>query len=257
MRRGVPEFTRDGVELHYEVHGDGEPVVLLHGFTSLARTWERNGWVDALLADEFQAIALDTRSHGGSSRVFEAAACATDALAGDVVSLLDHLATRAASVIGFSMGGGIALELAFGWPSRVRKLVIAGVGDAAINDLHDPAEVAAIAEAFSNPSMEPPEGSQAARIRRNAVGAGNDVRALLPFLQLGGWPGGLRSVTRLTMPTLVIVADEDEYMASTRRLVAALGPSDVLRLRGKGHHQVMRDDHAKQAAIDFLRSRRV
>jgi pimeloyl-ACP methyl ester carboxylesterase len=196
---------------------------------------------------------MDVRSHGRSSRVFDPAACATDVLAQDVAGLLDHLGIPSASVIGFSMGGGIALELALGSPLRVRKLVIGGVGDAAINVLHDSAEVAAIAEAFSNPSAEPPVGTPAAVIRRNAEGAGNDLRALLPFLQNGGWPAGLRSVARLNMPSLVIVAEADEYMAKTDALLAALRPTQILRLRGKGHHQVMGDDDAKRAVVAFLR----
>jgi pimeloyl-ACP methyl ester carboxylesterase len=250
----VPTFGRDGIELHYEIHGAGEPVVLLHGFTSLGSTWERNGWVELLLTHGFQPIAMDARSHGLSSHVFDPAACATDVLAGDVVELLDQLAIPAASVIGFSMGGGIALELALTSPSRVKKLVIGGVGDAAINDLHKAAEVAAIAEAFSNPNVEVPRGSPPDLLRKNAEGAGNDLLALLPFLQSGGWPGGLRSIRRLSMPSLVIVAEDDEYMAATDALLTRLKPTQILRLHGKGHHQVMRDDEVKQSALVFLRS---
>jgi pimeloyl-ACP methyl ester carboxylesterase len=250
----VPTFGRDGIKLHYDVHGEGEPVVLLHGFTSLGSTWERNGWVELLLTYGFQPIAMDVRSHGLSSPVFDPEACATDVLAGDVVELLDHLAIPAAPIIGFSMGGGIALELALISPSRVNKLVIGGVGDAAINDLHNAAEVAAIAETFANPSLEAPRGSPPDLLRKNAEGAGNDLRALLPFLQTGGWPGGLRAIRRLNMPSLVIVAESDEYMASTDVLLARLDPTHVLRLQGKGHHQVMRDEEVKQSTLAFLRS---
>lgn len=249
----MPTFGSNGIDLHYEVHGEGDPVVLLHGFTSLGSSWERHGWVEVLLSHGFQSILMDTRSHGLSSRVFDPRACTSDLLARDVVALLDYLAIRSTSVIGFSMGGGIALELAFQSPLRLRKLVIGGVGDAAINELHDPAEVAAIAEAFSGPSAEPPQGTSAAVIRRNAEQAGNDLSALVPFLQNGGWPGGLRSVTRLEMPSLVIVAEADEYMAKADELLTRLRPTKILRLHGKGHHQVMGDDEVKQAAVAFLR----
>lgn len=249
----MPIFSRDGLELHYETRGDGEPVVLLHGFTSRGSSWERYGWVDLLVDNGFQAITTDTRSHGLSARVSSQAACATDVLASDVAELLDHLAIPAASVIGFSMGGGIALELALTSPSRVHRLVVGGVGDAAIDDLHDPAEVTAIAEAFSSPNAAPPADSSAARLRRYAEGAGNDLRALLPFLQNGGWPGGLRSVARLTVPCLVIAADADEYMRETDALLAVLRPTRILRLQGKGHHEVVDDDAVKQSAVAFLR----
>lgn len=250
-------FSTDSVDLHYEIRGDGDPVVLLHGFTSLGSSWERHGWVEPLSIHGFRPILMDARSHGLSSRVFDSAACTTRVLALDVVRLLDYLQLPSVSVIGFSMGGGIALELAFQSPSRVRRLVIGGVGDAAINELHDPAEVAAIAEAFSEPSADPIEGTSAAVIRRNAEAAGNDLRALLPFLQNGGWPAGLGSVAPLTMPTLVIVAEADEYMSETDVLLSAIRPTQVLRLHGKGHHQVMGDDEVKQETIGFLRSPRV
>jgi pimeloyl-ACP methyl ester carboxylesterase len=249
----VPAYRRGDVELHYETYGEGDPVVLLHGFTSTGAGWARHGWVDCLAAEGFRVIAMDMRSHGSSTRIFEPSACTTGVLAADVVGLLDHLAIPRASVFGFSMGGGVALELARTFPSRVRAAAIAGVGDAAINELHDPEEVAAIAEAFASPAPDPTAGSSAARIRRNAESAGNDLRALAPFLQNGGWPGGLESIARPDVPVLVLVAEKDEYMRIVDALSAALEPAEVVVLRGVGHHEVMPSGEAKQAVAAFLR----
>jgi pimeloyl-ACP methyl ester carboxylesterase len=247
-------FARNGVELHYEVYGKGEPVVLLHGFTSRGSSWERHGWVDLLVGHDFQAVATDVRSHGQSTRVYDPSACKTSTLAEDILGLLDHLRLPSASVFGFSMGSGIAVELAFMSPERVRKLVIAGSGDAGINELHDPVPVDAIAKEFENPSREPADGNMAARIRRNAEAAGNDLRALLPFLQNGGWPAGLHCTKRLSMPSLVIVADTDEYMPTADAFLAALEPSEIVVLHGMGHHDVLPNYDVKQKVVAFLRA---
>jgi pimeloyl-ACP methyl ester carboxylesterase len=145
----VPIFVRDGVRLAYEVRGTGDPVVLLHGFTSLGSTWERNGLVQLLVDHDLQIVTPDARSHGSSDAVFTPAMCTTTVLADDVRALLDHLAMDAAAIVGFSMGGAVALRVALDTPARVTRLVIAGVGDAAINALHNPEEVRALADAFS------------------------------------------------------------------------------------------------------------
>jgi pimeloyl-ACP methyl ester carboxylesterase len=102
--------------------------------------------------------------------------------------------------------------------------------------------------------VEVPRGNPPDLLRKNAEGAGNDLLALLPFLQIGGWPGGLRSIRPVNMPSLVIVAEDDEYMAATDALLTRLDPTPILQLYGKGHHQVMRDDEVKQSALAFLRS---
>lgn len=250
----MPTFRRNGIELHYESAGAGQPVVLLHGFTSLGGTWQRHGWTDRLVAGGFRVVLLDARSHGQSSKVYKPAECETDVLAADVLGLLDHLGIGSAHVVGFSMGGGIAIAVAAVEPSRVRSLVISGVGDAAIDDLHDPHEIAAIADAFADPTTAVPTESQAYRLRRNAIGAGNDLAALLPFLQTGGWPGGLRAVSPLKMPGLVIVAERDEYMEKAHALLSGLRPTQVLRLPRKGHHHVIADDDVQRAVIAFLRA---
>jgi pimeloyl-ACP methyl ester carboxylesterase len=238
--------------LSYEIRGTGNPVVLLHGFTSLGSSWERHGWVQTLVDHRLQAISLDARSHGSSDRVFEPALCTTDVLAGDVIELLDRLRIESAALVGFSMGGGVAIRVALDAPERVERLVVAGVGDSAINVLHDPKEVREIADAFSG-QTEAPEGSAAARLLRNAELAGNDTRPLLPFLQQGGWPGGLADLSPLNVPALVIVGEGDEYMPRSETLLDSLLPSQVVHLPA-GHHEVLQDNSVKRAAIRFLTS---
>jgi pimeloyl-ACP methyl ester carboxylesterase len=247
----MPTFRRDGVRLHYEARGAGDAVILLHGFTSLGDSWERHGWVSTLVELGFRAICPDARSHGKSDPVFEPAQCTSAALAADVIGLLDHLDLETASLVGFSMGGGIALRVALDAPQRVDRLVVGGVGDAGINGLHDADELAQLADAFSG-AKEPDDSAIASRIRRNAELAGNDLCALLPFLRQGGWPAGLTDISPLRVPALVIVAEADEYMPRAETLLTSLAPAETIHLPGLGHHQVMGDASVKQEAMRFL-----
>jgi pimeloyl-ACP methyl ester carboxylesterase len=208
--------------------------------------------VKALVENGFCAVSLDARSHGSSDPVFEPSMCTTDMLAADVIALLDQLGIHSASVVGFSMGGGVGIRVALDAPERVARLVVMGVGDAAINALHDPEEIRELVHAFSGP-VDPPGASSAARIRRNAELAGNDCRALLPFLRQGGWPGGLADISSLKVPALVIVAEADEYMPGAEALLASLRPTQVTRFPG-GHHDVTQDDSVKRDVVRFLTS---
>ena len=123
----MPRFSVDGVGLHYEVRGEGDLVVLLHGFTSShVGNWERRGWLDLLADAGFRVAALDFRSHGESDCVYESHQCTASVLAGDVAALIDHLGAERADVVGFSMGGGVALQLAIDYPDHVRRLVVGG-----------------------------------------------------------------------------------------------------------------------------------
>jgi pimeloyl-ACP methyl ester carboxylesterase len=115
----MPALVVRNATLHYDGRGSGAPVVLLHGFTSShAGNWGRRGWVDLLAENGFRVVGLDFPSHGRSERVYEAVRVTTERLAADVVALLDQLAIDRADLIGFSMGGGVALQLAGDYPER-------------------------------------------------------------------------------------------------------------------------------------------
>lgn len=247
----MPSLAVDGIHLSYDVRGEGLPVVLLHGFTSRASSWEAHGWVDLLVGVGCRAVTLDVRSHGRSDHVFDAVLCSTVVLAGDVIALLDHLEIEEAALVGFSMGGGIALRVAMDAPSRVSRLLVAGVGDAALNALHAPAEIASLVAAFSGRQSD----GSAARIQRNAELAGNDLRALLPFLLNGGWPGGLSEPSPVAVPTLLVVAEADEYMAGHAELLEWLPDVRVVTLARASHYEVLGNETAKREAVDFLRGR--
>lgn len=116
----MPRVRLNNIQVYYEVHGEGEPLMLVAGLGSDSQSW---GPVLGDLADSFQVIVLDNRGVGRSTQDTD---ISIEAMAGDCVALLDHLSIPSAHALGHSMGGCIAMEMGLSYPRRVRKLVLAG-----------------------------------------------------------------------------------------------------------------------------------
>ncbi|MGH2558547.1 MAG: alpha/beta fold hydrolase [Thermomicrobiales bacterium] len=111
----------NGLDLYYEVHGAGEPLVLLHGgFGTIATDFGR---LLPTFAQNRQVIGVELQAHGHTADIDRP--FSFEAMADDVAALLDHLGLDSADLFGFSLGGGVALQIAIRRPELVRKLVIA------------------------------------------------------------------------------------------------------------------------------------
>jgi pimeloyl-ACP methyl ester carboxylesterase len=120
-------FDASGVKLHYIVEGVGEPVVLLHGLHSSARVnWQAPGVVSQL-SKKYQVIALDLPGHGESDKPIDESAYGAE-MVEDVARLLDHLKIEKAHIVGYSMGGMIAVKFMARHPDRVRSGVVGRMG---------------------------------------------------------------------------------------------------------------------------------
>ena len=110
----------NGLKMYYEVHGSGEPVVLLHGaFMTIANNW--TGWIGELSKTR-KVIAVEMQGHG---RTADVPRDLTDEnLADDVTALLKYLKIPRADLIGYSMGGAVAMQTAIRHPDKVRRAVI-------------------------------------------------------------------------------------------------------------------------------------
>lgn len=115
----MPNAQVNGIDLYYEVHGQGDPVLLVTGFTA-----DHNSWLLQVpaLAPHYQVIIFDNRGSGQSSQ--PEGPYTIKQMAGDCVALLDHLGIEKAHVVGASMGGAIVQEMALNWPDRVASLAI-------------------------------------------------------------------------------------------------------------------------------------
>jgi len=107
----------DGVRIWYAVFGSGEPVVLLHGGLANSNYWANQV---AALAQHYQAIVMDSRGHGRSTR--NAQPFAYDLMASDVLALFDYLHIQRAAIIGWSDGAIVGLDIAIHHPERLTKL---------------------------------------------------------------------------------------------------------------------------------------
>jgi pimeloyl-ACP methyl ester carboxylesterase len=133
--RGTTGLARyasfDGTEIAYLDEGEGDLVVLLHGFGSQHReNWVETGVVAGLRAAGHRVVAPDARGHGASARPHDPAAYAGNVMVGDARALLDHLGVterRSVDAVGYSMGSVVAAR----WvpeDERVRSVVLGGVG---------------------------------------------------------------------------------------------------------------------------------
>jgi pimeloyl-ACP methyl ester carboxylesterase len=122
-----PVFDSGGVSIHYVVEGkeDGEPVLLIHGFTANIE----NQWTPVIkeLTPDYKVIALDCRGHGASGKPHDPKQYGLE-MVKDPIRLLDHLKIQKAHVVGYSMGASIALQIAVRYPERVRTLTLGGAG---------------------------------------------------------------------------------------------------------------------------------
>ncbi|HZN38003.1 MAG TPA: alpha/beta hydrolase [Planctomycetota bacterium] len=109
----------NGLEMYYEVHGSGDPVVLLHGsFMTITNNW--TDWIGEF-AKTRNVIACELQGHGRTADINRD--FSYENLADDVAALLDHLKVPKADLIGYSMGGGVAMACAIRHPEKVRKVV--------------------------------------------------------------------------------------------------------------------------------------
>ncbi len=121
----MPFVERDDVRVHYEVVGEGPPIVLLPGAGADGSFWRQAGYVDELVG-EYSCVIIDPRGFGKSSRPAEAEAMRLEEQAADVLAVADALGLDPFALWGQSAGGCVAFTLAAAHPSRVTAIVASG-----------------------------------------------------------------------------------------------------------------------------------
>lgn len=249
----MQRFRHNSVEIAYLDQGEGEPIVLVHGFASTAAVnWVIPGWFETLTTAGKRVIALDNRGHGASNKFYEPAAYHTPKMAEDVRALLDHLQLPLADVMGYSMGARIAAFLALAHPARVRSLVFGGLGSHLVESGGLPGEVAEALEAPALAAVSNPRGRM---FRAFAEQTKSDLKALAACIrgsrQILTWD----EVAQIRMPTLVAVGTEDTAAGSAQRLAAVLPAGEALDIPERDHMLAVGDKVFKQGVIAFLGER--
>lgn len=247
-------ITDEGVTIRYEAHGTGNPIVLLHGFSSsFRRNWHGVGWTQLLVEEGWKVIGPDLRGHGRSSKFHTYDAYWPLKLCGDIAAVQTAETAVPADLLGFSMGGALALQYAMLHPNRVRRLVLAGIGDKVLRTRSIPMLPSVIAQALETDTPESIESPIARQFRSFASKTNNDLKALAAMMKGPGWPGRVDELRPLTVPTRVILAEHDHFMPETEQLRAALPEAEFVVVPGVDHLGLALSPELKRLTLEFLR----
>jgi pimeloyl-ACP methyl ester carboxylesterase len=246
-------FRHDAVEIAFLDEGEGEPIVLVHGFASTAAVnWVHPGWVATLKGAGRRVIALDNRGHGDSSKLYDPAAYHSALMAGDVRALLDHLAIDRADVMGYSMGARITAFLALQDPERVRSAIFGGLGGHLVEGVGIPERVAEALEAPSLAAVTDPQGRM---FRAFAEQTKSDLKALAACIRGSRQTLGREQVASIRVLALVAVGSKDTIAGSPQELAALLPAGRALEIPGRDHMTAVGDKAFKAGVLEFLGER--
>jgi pimeloyl-ACP methyl ester carboxylesterase len=246
----MPRFSHDGVEIAFLDEGEGEPVVLVHGFASNKEiNWVGPGWVTTLTRAGRRVIALDNRGHGESAKLYDPAAYHSAIMAEDVRALIDHLGLRRADVMGYSMGARITAFLVLAHPDKVRCAVLGGLGSHLVEGVGLPDT---IAKALEAPSLAEVTDPTAYMFRAFAEQTKSDLPALAACLRGSRQTLSREDVARIAVPVLVAVGSADPIAGSPQELAALIPGAQALSIPGRDHMLAVGDRVFKSAVLEFL-----
>jgi pimeloyl-ACP methyl ester carboxylesterase len=246
----LQKFSSDGIDIAYLDEGQGDAVLLIHGFASNAATnWVDTGWVRTLTKAGYRVVAYDNRGHGHSAKLYDLAAYGAPIMAEDARRLLDHLGIGRAHVVGYSMGARIAAFLGMAHPERVRSLVFGGLG---INMVRGVAGTGPVAHALEAASIDEVTNPTARTFRAFAEQTGSDLKALAACIRSSRAPITAEALGKLASPVLVVVGERDVIGGSAAGLAALIPDARAVELPDRDHMKAVGDKGFKQAVVEFL-----
>jgi len=251
----MPTFRNDKVEIAFLDEGEGEPMVLVHGFASTKEmNWVNPGWVTTLTRAGRHVIALDNRGHGQSTKLYDPADYQMALMAEDVRALLDRLGIARADVMGYSMGARIAAFLTVNHPERVRSAIIGGLGIRLIEG-HGGALSEIIAGALEAPSLADVSDPIGRQFRAFAEQTKSDLRTLAACMRRPREILSREQVAGIKVPVLVAVGTKDEVAGSGPALAALIPGARALDIPDRDHMLAVGDKVYKSGVLEFLNAR--
>ena len=252
----MAKLDRNGVAIHYEVHGKGPTILLSHGYSSTSRMWDDQV---AALKDRYQVIVWDFRGHGESDYPKDGAQYSEALTVGDMAALLDLVGAKTAIVAGLSLGGYMSLAFHASHPERVRALMLFDTGPGFKKD-------------EARDEVERVGAQARRRLRRRAVWRRSTAptrcgspaiatRPASPARRAACWRKQndrvIQSLDSIKVPTLVLVgANDTNFLAATDYMAAKIKGSTKVVIPDAGHaanlHQPARFNQAVEAFLAKL-----
>lgn len=242
-----------GVHYNLAVDGSGPPLLMLHGFTGSMATWSG---VMETFARHFTVVRIDLLGHGNSDSPTDPMRYAMDEVVVDLLEIADRLAFGRFHLLGYSMGGRLALHVALANQQRVRTLVLAGASpgiespkeraarrraDAELARFIEEEGIEAFVERWESLPLFSTERSlpEAVRRRVRAERLNQSPRGLANSLRGAGTGSQgflLGAMAQLKVPTLLLAGEfDDKYTAWAHRMGAVLPRAQVVIVEGAGH----------------------
>ncbi len=242
----------DGTPIAYETSGEGPPVVLVHGFgASRAITWANTNWYQTLTRAGRRLVAIDCRGHGQSGKPLEPPSYEEGLMASDILAVLAALGIERADIMGYSMGGYLAIRLMHDSPRQVGRVVLAGVGEKYFRASRERAEIIADGLLAGDPStiIDP----EALAFRTFCERAGNDLVALAACIRRPRRVFQPPELGAMPHPVLVVCGELDDTSGPPEPLATAFPNGRALTVPRRNHHSTVGDRLYKDAALEFLK----
>ena len=212
----------NGLEMYYEIHGSGEPLVLVHGAFGAIDLW---GSILTTLAEHHQVIAVELQGHGHTADIDRT--FGYEQFADDIAALMDHLSIAQADIVGYSMGGNTSLQVAIRHPELVRKLVAVSANYR--SDGYYPELLMGLQMLTPDIFVGSPEQEAYLRHAPNPEDFTTLVERQKVLPQDFAWPE--EDVSAITAPTLLIYGDSDiirpDHMVDLFRLLGGGVPGGL------------------------------
>jgi pimeloyl-ACP methyl ester carboxylesterase len=231
----MPKLNRDGVNIHYEVHGSGPPLLLTHGYSSTSAMWQ--GQIEAL-SKQHKLILWDMRGHGQSDYPGDAAAYSEALTVGDMAALLDKAGAGSPIVGGLSLGGYMSLAFYRAHADRVRALLIIDTGPGFKKDEARDAwnkRAHETGDRFEREGLEVLKSASRERssvVHRDASGLARAARGMLTQRDAGV----IETLPHIKVPSLVVVgADDTAFLAASDYMAAKIPGAQKVVIPAAGH----------------------
>jgi len=249
----MAKLKRDGVELYYEVHGEGPVILLSHGYSATSQMWR--GQIEAL-TKQHKLVTWDMRGHGQSDYPDDPAAYSEAATVADMAAVLDAVGAETAIVGGLSLGGYMSLAFNRVHPERVRALLIIDTGPGYRKDEAregwNRTSLNTAARYESEGLGRLASGSPEMRMshHRNAEGLAKAARGMLTQRDAAV----IDSLPTIAVPAMVLVgANDTPFLAASDYMAAKIPGAVKVVIEGAGHAANIDQPEAfNRAVLDFL-----